>query len=341
MPRVGVREHIKRAARRMGYEVRQYTPLRSYTAARERLFTSLGIDVVVDVGANAGQYGELLRGLGFRGRLISLEPVPEAFAALERIAAADGRWSALQVAAADVDGEIELRVTADSRSSSVLARNDRFADRPGWAPREVVAVPARRLATLVPELLQPRERAHLKVDVQGYERQVLEGADGALDRFDSLELELNVSPLYDGQAQLVDLLPLLTERGIPHGLARADPARRPGPADRARRPVRARRVTVPPAVGVPGTRARAGRDVTAADRPARDERRARRRRDAAAGPRAWATRASGSGRRCWRSSASPATSGRWASTASPSSAPPRSPSPRPRGWARSCSCGSR
>ena len=214
MPRVGVREHIKRAARRMGYEVRQYTPLRSYTAARERLFTSLGIDVVVDVGANAGQYGELLRGLGFRGRLISLEPVPEAFAALERIAAADGRWSALQVAAADVDGEIELRVTADSRSSSVLARNDRFADRPGWAPREVVAVPARRLATLVPELLQPRERAHLKVDVQGYERQVLEGADGALDRFDSLELELNVSPLYDGQAQLVDLLPLLTERGF-------------------------------------------------------------------------------------------------------------------------------
>lgn len=196
----------------MGYEVRQYTPLRSYAAAREWLFTSLGIDVVLDVGANAGQYGELLRGLGFRGRLISLEPVPEAFAALERAAAADGRWSALQVAAAEVDGEIELQVTADTRSSSVLARNDRFADRPGWAPREVVRVPARRLATLVPELLQPGERAHLKVDVQGYERQVLDGAD--LERFASLELELNVAPLYDGQAQLVDLLPLLAERGF-------------------------------------------------------------------------------------------------------------------------------
>jgi FkbM family methyltransferase len=211
---VRVRELIKRAARRMGYEVREYTPLRSYTAARERLFSSLGIDVVLDVGANAGQYGELLRGLGFRGRLISLEPVPEAFAALERVAAADGRWSALRVAASDVDGEIELQVTADSRSSSVLARNDRFADRPGWAPREVVTVPARTLASLAPELLQPRERAHLKLDVQGYERQVLEGAADALDRFDSLELELNVAPLYDGQAQLVDLLPLLAERGF-------------------------------------------------------------------------------------------------------------------------------
>jgi FkbM family methyltransferase len=211
---VGVREHIKRAARRMGYEVRQYTPLRSYAAARERLFATLGIDVVVDVGANTGQYGELLRGLGYRGRLISLEPVPEAFATLERAAAADGRWTALRLAAADVDGEIELRVTADSRSSSVLARNDRFADRLGWAPREVVAVPARRLATLAPELLERHERAHLKVDVQGYERQVLEGAADALDRFHSLELELNVAPLYDGQARLVDLVPLLEERGF-------------------------------------------------------------------------------------------------------------------------------
>jgi FkbM family methyltransferase len=210
---VGVREHIKRTARRMGYEVRQYTPLRSYTAARESLFASRGIDVVIDVGANAGQYGELLRGLGFRGRLVSLEPVPEAFAALERAAAADGSWSALRVAAADIDGEVELRVTADSRSSSVLARNERFGDRPGWAPLEVVPVPARRLATLVPELLEPGEHAHLKLDVQGYERQVLDGADGALDRFDSLELELSVAPLYDGQAQLVELLPLLAERG--------------------------------------------------------------------------------------------------------------------------------
>jgi FkbM family methyltransferase len=211
---VGVREHIKRAVRRMGYEVRQYTPLRSYTAARGALFASLGIDVVVDVGANAGQYGELLRELGFRGRLVSLEPEPGAYAALERAAAADGRWRALRVAAADVDGEIELRVTADSRSSSVLARNERFADQPGWAPREVVRVPARRLATLAPELLEAGERAHLKLDVQGYENQVLVGAAEALARFESLELELNVAPLYEGQAQLADMVTLLAERGF-------------------------------------------------------------------------------------------------------------------------------
>jgi FkbM family methyltransferase len=196
----------------MGYEVRQYTPLRSLGAAREELLA--GVDVVVDVGANAGQYGEMLRELGFGGRLVSLEPVDEAYAELERRAAADGAWQAVRVAASDVDGEITLNVTGDSRSSSVLPRNERFADKAGWAPKESRQVPARRLDGLIEELLRPQERAYLKLDIQGYERTVLDGAGGALKRFQAHELELSVAPLYEGQPSLAEMLPLLAERGF-------------------------------------------------------------------------------------------------------------------------------
>jgi FkbM family methyltransferase len=206
------RNGIRRLARRLGYEVRQYTPLRSFTAARERLLD--GIDVVLDVGANAGQYGEGLRALGFRGRLVSLEPVAEAFAELERRAADDDAWDAVRVAASDFDGELALNITDDSRSSSVLARNERFSDKPGWAPKESRQVAARRLDGLLEELLRPRERAYLKLDVQGYERQVLDGAGAALARFEAIELELSVTPLYEGQPTLTDMLPLLAERGF-------------------------------------------------------------------------------------------------------------------------------
>jgi FkbM family methyltransferase len=198
----------------MGYEVRQYTPLHSFAAAREELLQRRGVDVVLDVGANAGQYGSMLRELGFAGRLVSLEPVAEAFAELERLAAADGAWEAVRVAASDADGEITLNVTADSRSSSVLARNERFADKAGWAPKESRRVPARRLDGLVGELLRPGERAHLKLDIQGYERHVLAGAGDALGRFEALELELSVTPLYVDQPQLAEMLPLLAERGF-------------------------------------------------------------------------------------------------------------------------------
>ncbi|MEA2454898.1 MAG: hypothetical protein QOI45_1160 [Thermoleophilaceae bacterium] len=209
-----MRDRVRRLARRMGYEVRQYTPLHSFAAAREELLQRRGVDVVLDVGANAGQYGSMLRELGFAGRLVSLEPVAEAFAELERLAAADGAWEAVRVAASDADGEITLNVTADSRSSSVLARNERFADKAGWAPKESRRVPARRLDGLVGELLRPGERAHLKLDIQGYERHVLAGAGDALGRFEALELELSVTPLYVDQPQLAEMLPLLAERGF-------------------------------------------------------------------------------------------------------------------------------
>jgi FkbM family methyltransferase len=209
---LALRDRLNRLARRRGYEVRQYTPVRSLAAAREALLTD--VDVVVDVGANAGQYGEMLRERGYRGRLVSLEPVAEAFAELERRAAADGAWRAVCVAASDADGELALNVTGDSRSSSVLRRNDRFASKPGWEPRESRSVPARRLDGLVPELLQPSERAYLKLDVQGYERTVLDGAGDALQRFEALELELSVSPLYEGQPGLAEMLPLLAGRGF-------------------------------------------------------------------------------------------------------------------------------
>jgi FkbM family methyltransferase len=207
-----LRDLLRRLARRAGYEVRQYTPLRSFAAAREALLART--DVVVDVGANAGQYGELLRERGYAGRLVSLEPVAEAYEQLRRRAEADGNWEAVLVAASDTDGELTLNVTSDSRSSSVLRRNERFADKPGWAPKESRSVPARRLDGLVDELLRPGEGAYLKLDVQGYERSVLEGAGDSLTRFDALELELSVTPLYEGQPALGEMLPLLAERGF-------------------------------------------------------------------------------------------------------------------------------
>jgi FkbM family methyltransferase len=209
-----LRDRLRRLARRAGYEVRQHTPLRSFAAAREELMARRGVDVVLDVGANAGQYGELLRERGYRGRLVSLEPVAEAFAELERRARADGNWQAVQVAASDADGELTLNLTGDSRSSSALRRNERFADVAGWEPKESRAVAARRLDGLVPELLRPDERAYLKLDVQGYERTVLAGAGAALDRFEAIELELSVSPLYEGQPPLVEMLPLLANCGF-------------------------------------------------------------------------------------------------------------------------------
>jgi FkbM family methyltransferase len=193
----------------MGYEVRQFTPLRSLDAARRELFERRSIDLVLDVGANAGQYGARLRREGYRGRLVSLEPLAEPYEALRRRAEADGAWTALRVAASDADGEVVLQVTEDSRSASVLARNERFAGTPGWAPRGEERAPARRLAGLAPELLRAGERPYLKLDVQGYEAKAIEGATETLRQTAVVEAEVSLVELYEGQILMADFIALL------------------------------------------------------------------------------------------------------------------------------------
>jgi hypothetical protein len=120
----------------------------------------------------------------------------------------------LQVAASDADGELTLNITGDSRSSSALERNEQFAGVPGWEPKESRAVAARRLDGLVAELLRPQERAYLKLDVQGYERKVIEGGRDVLDRVVGLRVELSVLKCYEGEALLCDMLPYLDGLGF-------------------------------------------------------------------------------------------------------------------------------
>jgi FkbM family methyltransferase len=71
------------------------------------------VDLVVDVGANIGQYGRLLRDWGYDGRILSFEPMRDEYAVLSRVADADGWWETVR--SAD-DGELAIHVTGNSLS---------------------------------------------------------------------------------------------------------------------------------------------------------------------------------------------------------------------------------
>src|SRR3954465_2500661 len=73
-------------------------------------------DAVLDIGANAGQFAAALRGVGYRGRLISFEPQPPAFASLKAKADADPTWECHQVALGEADGDLPMHMSAFSES---------------------------------------------------------------------------------------------------------------------------------------------------------------------------------------------------------------------------------
>jgi FkbM family methyltransferase len=159
------------------------------------------ISVVLDVGANRGQYGTMLREWGYHGRIVSFEPQALAHAALARRASADPTWRvAPRMALGARDGEVEIEVSAESDMSSILPQSALLREvSPSSAVLRKEAVPLRRLDEVVGPDLTSADRVFLKIDTQGYEPQVLDGAGLLLERLSGIQLEMSLVPLYEGE----------------------------------------------------------------------------------------------------------------------------------------------
>jgi FkbM family methyltransferase len=174
---------------------------------RVKLLRSEGIEMVLDVGANAGQYAGRLRAAGYSGGIVSFEPLAQAFAALERAAAADPGWEARRLALSDTDGEAEIHVSANSWSSSLLDMDERhLASAPESAYVGTERVTTARLDSIWDEVLGQDARPFLKLDVQGFEMRVLRGATGHLDHLAGVQAELSLVHLYEGDSLWRDLV---------------------------------------------------------------------------------------------------------------------------------------
>lgn len=196
---------IRGALRRLGLDVVPYRPATTHSM-RQEVLSRVEVDLLVDVGANAGQYGRMLRTEGYAGPLLSVEPMSSAFAALEAEAVGDIDWSLARCALGDQTGEAEINIAGNSYSSSMLDMLASHVDAlpvSGYVGRETVAV--RRLDDLLAEKAPDVRRVYLKIDTQGFEDKVIAGSTGALDRIVAMELEVSFTPLYAGQKLFSDL----------------------------------------------------------------------------------------------------------------------------------------
>src|SRR3954451_156925 len=199
---------------RLGYELTRYPSL-EYARRRVLLMASGGIDVVVDVGAKPGQYAHEIRTAGFAGRIVSFEPLSEAYSQLRARAASDPAWEVRRLALGDRDAAVEINVAGNSWSSSLLpmgAQHLRSAPESAYVGREPVAMA--RLDSVSTDVVSPSERAWLKLDVQGYEMHVLRGAGESIATISAVQAELSLVPLYDGDTPWQDIVRWLGERGF-------------------------------------------------------------------------------------------------------------------------------
>lgn len=174
------------------------------------------VDALVDVGANNGMWSRDARIRGFRGPIVSVEPQSREVAKIKKLVGDDPKWWVFHGGAGRSESNLELHVSDDSVSSSLLANTSEAVSymSPGVASHASETVRVAPLDQIVAETCGPFEKGWLKIDAQGYEGEVLAGAERTLSRCVAVEIELLGFPMYESQSSMGYLTAELSAAGF-------------------------------------------------------------------------------------------------------------------------------
>ena len=173
-------------------------------------------NIVFDIGANIGQFAQEIRAVGFAGEIISFEPLSSAHTVLLNSSRHDRKWIVHpRTALGRFDGDISINIAGNSVSSSAL---EMLEEHLSAAPKSKYSgsenSPLSRLDSVANEYLRESSRLFIKIDVQGYESEVLAGASESLMLAKGLACELSLVPLYEGQLLWQDIIKILSSKGF-------------------------------------------------------------------------------------------------------------------------------
>jgi FkbM family methyltransferase len=202
----GLKHFVKRNVKRFGLEVRRVEPdLMDF-------ITDRGVNVVLDVGANTGQFGELLRLKGYEGKIISFEPIKAVYETLSVKAAADGNWEVNNFGLGAKSERAMINVAQNSVFSSILPSTNaalQFDSQATVSRTEEIDV--RKLDDIG---LDMSGNILLKIDTQGFEKSVLEGGQHIALTVKGILLELPIVHLYEGTWQFHEAVEYMSQTGF-------------------------------------------------------------------------------------------------------------------------------
>ncbi len=152
--------------------------------------------------------------MGWTQPLISFEPLSSAYEKLVANARPFPNWRVENFALGAIDGDATFNIAGNSQSSSfrdILPRHTDAAPHSSYVGTETVRVA--KLDSLIDQFCRPSDRVFLKLDVQGFEKDVLQGATQSLDRVVGLQAEMALKPLYDGETLFHEMVEHLEQLG--------------------------------------------------------------------------------------------------------------------------------
>lgn len=197
-----------------GFEITRYNRGTNGLLRRKAMLEQYGVGLLIDVGANTGIYGKEMRAIGYRGRIVSFEPLHNAFEKLKMSAANDACWKVKNFALGAENSKQLINISANSHSSSILEILETHTS--AEASASYVGKQEIEINTLDSVFNHIHEREKeilLKIDTQGFELNVLKGSETSLHHINTIQLEMSLRPLYEGQPLYHHVMDFLHYRG--------------------------------------------------------------------------------------------------------------------------------
>ncbi|MEP7250739.1 MAG: FkbM family methyltransferase [Ginsengibacter sp.] len=167
-----------------------------------------------DVGANIGQYGRYLRSIGFKGKIFSFEPQKKVFNQLHKRAARDSNWQVYNIGLGNANEKRVINISKNSVSSSILEINPllvKTIPETEYVFKEDVLI--ERIDYFI-KAIDFQEKFFLKIDAQGFESKILEGAEGCIKDIYALQIELSCISLYKEEKLFDEMKGYIESKGF-------------------------------------------------------------------------------------------------------------------------------
>jgi FkbM family methyltransferase len=193
------KEMIKRILQLIGLEIKLIKNGGGIQGHLKAVLEKYRIDLVIDVGANRGQFSQMLRDTGYKGDILSFEPVSSSFEILNRISKKDSKWKSIKLGLGDKTEQNNINVFDSTHFSSLLNPSNfgKEVFRQIESSRQEIIQIDTLDNILLQEGLLGNRRIFLKMDTQGYDLNVFKGAKKSLNNIVGLLSEISFIPIYN------------------------------------------------------------------------------------------------------------------------------------------------
>lgn len=202
-----MKELVQKMLRKAGIQLKRYHRL--------KIVNYYNIDTLFDVGASTGQYAITMRQLGFCKKIISFEPLKNSFEGLKKASLKDKNWLVNNYAIGNENIKGVINVAGNSMSSSILnmlPTHLNNAPQSKYIGKEEIEI--KKLDSIFYSFCNKNDSVMLKIDTQGYEKNVIDGANESINSIKIIQLEMSIIPLYENEMLFIEMINYLDKKGF-------------------------------------------------------------------------------------------------------------------------------